>query len=335
MTNYKKGRHMKKNCSSNRTGQSVVCALFMALALAWGIANAESFRGPVTGGQVFYGIRLPDDYESSGKAYPVLYFLHGKGGAWDTFLPAACFLRHAIDSGVLEEVIIITPEGYDDQRWQGLAETNVIQELVPYVEATYRVKPGAPYRLLCGFSMGGHGAWYLGAKYADMWCAVLSLDAAMSGTGTYTPYIQNCLDTDQRFYGIGATLCGARMEPVVAAYRDAGVPVEYAYYPVTHSVETLLRADWVNGWPGVSFLQANIGRGDASPVVPKVVSSPRGARPTVSMPYALYALNGKLVWPMSVHTRANGNPGGKGLANMTLIGRNDARAAHSMLLGQR
>ena len=64
----------------------------------------------------------------------------------------------------------------DEQlRERELSEQDVLN-VVALVKSEYKIDPDRVY--LMGHSMGGFGAWYLGAKHADLWAAI----APMSGT---------------------------------------------------------------------------------------------------------------------------------------------------------
>ncbi|PID31731.1 hypothetical protein CR970_04275 [Candidatus Saccharibacteria bacterium] len=219
----------------------------------------SSFMGATTGVEVKYSVQLPEGYYDDCKQYPVMYTLHGKESSNELFLEVALSIRPAIDEGILPEMIIVTPDSYYDGRWQntgkGPAEDNFIKELIPFMEQNYRVKPGAGSRLLTGFSMGGHGAFYHAAKHPQMFAATLSVDAAMSyNLSEYSGFIDQVKQHNTPIYGMGGQLCGARTQAVFDSFNSQGADLPYVYYDLPHDYNAFLQRDRQEGWPGVRYL---------------------------------------------------------------------------------
>jgi S-formylglutathione hydrolase FrmB len=121
-------------------------------------------------------VYLPAGYDESGKSYPVLYLLHGAGGYYKTWLEDGNMKQIAdrvIASGMALPMIIVMP----DARGEGLPKSQYggknmgypnmegwryedyfTGELIPYIEANYRVKADKQHRAIAGLSMGGGGA---------------------------------------------------------------------------------------------------------------------------------------------------------------------------------
>jgi endo-1,4-beta-xylanase len=59
-----------------------------------------------------------------------------------------------------------------DGQW--MAETTVIEELVPHIDATYRTIANRDGRAIQGMSMGGFGALKLAFKYPDLFSSVVA-----------------------------------------------------------------------------------------------------------------------------------------------------------------
>ncbi|HEU0119767.1 MAG TPA: alpha/beta hydrolase-fold protein [Bryobacteraceae bacterium] len=135
---------------------------------------------------VGYNIYLPAEYETAtSKRFPVIYWLHGAGGHESQGLAQAALLDKAITAGLMPPTIMVIPNGgkrseYKDWQDQNvMAETMIIKELIPLVDAKYRTLP-APYgRAIEGMSMGGNGSLKLALKYPEMFGSVLAI------AGTY------------------------------------------------------------------------------------------------------------------------------------------------------
>lgn len=136
--------------------------------------------------KVGYNIYLPDDYQTSGKRYPVIYHLHGSGGNESVQIDQSVVYHKAIQAKKLPPVIIVFVNGgrrsyYSDSAdGKILAETTIIKELIPHIDATYRTIPEKACRVLHGFSMGGFGTLKLGMKYPELFCAALSFSGGMA-----------------------------------------------------------------------------------------------------------------------------------------------------------
>jgi enterochelin esterase-like enzyme len=139
--------------------------------------------------EIGYAVYLPPDYicqenlkNSGAGLFPVIYWLHGKGGDEATgFKVKFPHIYHrAIIEGKARQAIIVFPNGgnysmfcdsYDDTI---LAETALIKELIPIIDSTYSTIKSGSARAIEGFSMGGFGAVKLSFKYPDLFSSVIS-----------------------------------------------------------------------------------------------------------------------------------------------------------------
>ncbi len=144
------------------------------------------FTSKSMGKDAGFNIYLPPDYEGSGsRRYPVIYWLHGAGGHESQGLAQAALLDKAIASGAMPPTIMVIPNGgkrseYRDWPDQNvLAETMIVKELIPLVDARYRTQAAPFGRAIEGMSMGGNGSLKLALKYPEMFGSVLAI------AGTY------------------------------------------------------------------------------------------------------------------------------------------------------
>jgi enterochelin esterase-like enzyme len=136
---------------------------------------------------VGYGIYLPPDYKSAPvsnriKKFPVIYWLHGKGGNESTGfnIRVPAMFHKAITESLPGQAIMVFPncgsysmfcDSYDKKV---MGETILIRELIPLVDSTYSTLRTRKARALEGFSMGGFGAVKLAFKYPELFCSVLT-----------------------------------------------------------------------------------------------------------------------------------------------------------------
>src|SRR5690606_26202249 len=90
---------------------------------------------------VGYNIYLPPSYHTdSTRRYPVIYFLHGASGDESMDAAVSHVLDDGIRAGVLEEAIMVAPNGgqysgYRDRVSDNvMAETWIIKELIPTID---------------------------------------------------------------------------------------------------------------------------------------------------------------------------------------------------------
>jgi enterochelin esterase-like enzyme len=140
----------------------------------------STFFSRTIGQEVSYLLYLPPDYETnSQRRYPVLYWLHGRGGTQytgaDFVVP---YLDAAIRQGEAPAMIAIMVNGLVDGFYSDSPdgrfpiESVIIKDLIPHVDATYRTVATRQGRAVQGYSMGGWGAAHLGFKYSDLFGAV-------------------------------------------------------------------------------------------------------------------------------------------------------------------
>ena len=133
------------------------------------------YDSPTLGMKRRMSIYTPPAYDK-GKAYPVLYLLHGAGGdeeAWLTPGRMAQLMDNLIALGKATPMIVVTPNGNasDDA---GPLETGITKkerpkasyeesfpDIMKYVKEHYKVKKGADGTALCGLSMGGYHTFHI------------------------------------------------------------------------------------------------------------------------------------------------------------------------------
>lgn len=134
---------------------------------------------------VGYNIYLPPGYESAPeRRYPVVYFLHGATGTEKSDCGFARIVAAEISAGTIGEVIYVFPNGGARSRYADWpdenvkAETWIMKELIPHIDAEYRTIGTAAARAVTGFSMGGDGSVRLATKYPGVFCAAASMAGA-------------------------------------------------------------------------------------------------------------------------------------------------------------
>ncbi|HNR42077.1 MAG TPA: alpha/beta hydrolase-fold protein [Bacteroidales bacterium] len=135
-----------------------------------------------------FAVYLPPDYETSQRAYPVLYLLHGYGDdqtGWVQFGEVQHITDKAINEGKATPMVIIMPDantgkvGYvNDIKGEWRYEDFFFDELMPYVEKIFRIKGEKNYRAIAGLSMGGEGTFIYALHRPELFSSACPLSAA-------------------------------------------------------------------------------------------------------------------------------------------------------------
>lgn len=129
-------------------------------------------------------VYLPAGYEREVKtAYPVLYLMHGGGEShtvWQRKGRLGAVADSLIACGAMRPMIIVCPEGnqnnmmyFNAPQWH--FEDYFFQELIPYIENTYRTRTDRLGRAIAGFSMGGGCATVYGVHHPERFAMVYDI----------------------------------------------------------------------------------------------------------------------------------------------------------------
>ena len=134
--------------------------------------------------EVGYTVYLPPGYATSGKRYPVLYFLHGLGGNENTVSPVVATAHELIAKNELPPFIVVsaaTGRGFYGNQFEGKLQIHdfYFGEFVPHIDHTYRTKADRRHRHIAGFSMGGYGALMYALKHLDLFGTATDIGGAL------------------------------------------------------------------------------------------------------------------------------------------------------------
>ena len=157
-------------------------------ALQGTLVTPITFIGPVTGETIRFSLYLPPGYAGGAQRYPVVYHLHGMGGAHNNpnqLNTVSQSHEDAVAAGRMGPVLIVFPDGDTDSFWADShdgarrIETHVVREVLPFVDAQYRTRAVRAWRAVQGFSMGGFGAAKLAAKFPRLFSSSVVYDGAL------------------------------------------------------------------------------------------------------------------------------------------------------------
>jgi enterochelin esterase-like enzyme len=142
-------------------------------------------------------VYTPPGYETSNAKYPALYLLHGAGGTesdWVMTGHANLILDNLIAQGKAKPMIVVMPYGRPaPSPTLGLSAppnftepgvtfpNDVVEDVVPFAEKTYRISGKADDRAIAGLSMGGNQTLQVGLTHLDLFHYI----------GAFSPVVMN------------------------------------------------------------------------------------------------------------------------------------------------
>lgn len=151
-----------------------------SLQLPAGVEHAD-YWSPSMSRRIGFAAYLPPSYHTDReRRFPAIYHLHESYRNELSELDVAELLHQGIVDGKWPEMMLVFPNGgratmyQDSADGRFLAETTVIRELIPHIDATYRTIADRRGRAIEGSSMGGRGATFLAFKYPDLFVSLFN-----------------------------------------------------------------------------------------------------------------------------------------------------------------
>ena len=144
--------------------------------------------------QRHYFVYTPPGYETSTDNLPVLYLLHGYAdddSSWTAVGKANLIADSLLADGKIKPLIIVMPYGQlngdvtvnevfaDD--FQQKFEKELLTEIMPSIEKTYRIVPDARHRAMAGVSMGGMQTAFIGMNHPETFSTIGMWSSAVFG----------------------------------------------------------------------------------------------------------------------------------------------------------
>jgi enterochelin esterase-like enzyme len=150
-----------------------------------GKVDIRYYESKATGSTRRVFVYTPPGYEKSTAKLPVLYLLHGAGGdetVWTNFGRAHLILDNLIAEKKAQPMLVVMPNAYayppianvpnDKQRAD--FEKDLIENLIPFVQANYRTAADRDHRALAGLSSGGDITLTIGPHHVDTFSRLAS-----------------------------------------------------------------------------------------------------------------------------------------------------------------
>ncbi len=230
-----------------------------------GEMRSRSYYSKTLGAWRNINIYTPPGYDKNIKnSYPVLYIQHGGGEderGWVIQGKTNIIMDNLIAAGKAVPMIVVIPNGntvkpgvraggYNDEAMAVFKE-EYFENIIPFIESNYRVKPGAANRAISGLSMGGGQAFYTGLRNIDKFAYVGVFSTGLFGgiarpdASPFDPeaVIPGILTNSQSFNSklkVFLLTCGEQdpriehTKKLVETFRSKGLKVEFASFPGGH-----------------------------------------------------------------------------------------------------
>ena len=208
-------------------------------------------------------VYTPADYNENLQEYPVVYIQHGGGEdhrGWMEQGRTAQIMDNLIAAGKAKPMIVVSANSNVRSRnggfgggysWQGMQtfRSELLENVIPFVEKNYRVIKDRKSRAMCGLSMGGGQSFYIGLRDPEVFANVGVFSTGMFGgisgasnfdLETEVPGILTDTKAFNKQFDIFFMSCGEQdpridyTRNIVKKMRDGGVEVLFNSYPGDH-----------------------------------------------------------------------------------------------------
>lgn len=161
-------------------------------AIAHGKLEMIQYESKTVGTTRNLNVYTPPGYSTENR-YPVLYLLHGIGGdetEWQRFATPDLLMDHLIAEKKAVPMIVVMPNGraQKNDRAEGnvmaaapafaVFEKDLLEDVIPAIEARYSVQSDRQHRAIAGLSMGGGQALNFGLTHLDQFAWVGGFSSA-------------------------------------------------------------------------------------------------------------------------------------------------------------
>jgi enterochelin esterase-like enzyme len=192
-------------------------AFYDGKAVPHGVVHERWYQSRSLGSLRRLLVYTPPDYDrNSSSKYPVLYLLHGANAdenAWTRLGRANMILDNLLAAGKCKPFAVVMPFGYgappNQQPATGAPNRNLdlfakdlIGDVIPFVEAEYRVYNDREHRAIAGLSMGGNESLTIGLTHLELFSRVAGFSAAIRGDldKTFADPIANPRETNRKLH---------------------------------------------------------------------------------------------------------------------------------------
>ncbi len=184
-------------------------AFYDARPVPHGDVRMVLYESKAIGVNRYLWVYTPPNYDTSRARYPVYYLLHGNGetqSGWVMNGRANIILDNLIAEGRAAPMVVVMPHGHPIQSasvgapvvvppYGGdpgmlnftLFTRDLLDQIIPLVERTYRVDADPAHRAIGGLSMGGFQSIEIGLAHPELFGYVLAYSGGFGALGPQPP----------------------------------------------------------------------------------------------------------------------------------------------------
>ncbi len=224
---------------------------FAVKDVSHGTVRSQWYLSKTTGQLRRFFVYTPPGYDESTTRYPVLYLQHGAGedeAGWSDQGHENFILDNLIASRKAKPMIIVNENGMTGVHLQPappqpassrisapirqmmqdgftLFDSVVSNDLIPFIDATFRTLPDREHRALAGLSLGGAQAVSIGLNHLDQFAYIGAFSPAIEISDTANDYhgrLANAARVNQqlRLLWIGIGSDDFLLEPVKKSHEN-------------------------------------------------------------------------------------------------------------------
>lgn len=206
-------------------GQS---AFYTVRPVPHGTLHIQQYESKSLGVERRVFVYTPPGYEQAVRnKYPVLYLFHGSGGVesqWTEVGRANVILDNLIADRKAKPMIVVMPYGHVPQATAGGRgrtasagfDKDLLGDIIPLVERTYRVIPDRDHRAIAGLSMGGGQAFSIGLAHLELFSYVGAFSGAIRNNQDVAKMLPDELNRKLQVLWIGCV----KADSLFAANQD-------------------------------------------------------------------------------------------------------------------
>jgi enterochelin esterase-like enzyme len=197
-------------------------------------------------------VYTPPGYDKQADArFPTLYLQHGMGdnqATWVVHGKAHWILDNLIAQGKARPMVIVMMDGHASIA-RGMAgfqnnttafERDLLEDVMPFVEAHYRVKTGAADRAIAGLSMGGGQSLTIGLNHLDKFAWVAGFSSAVPSREAIAGFLNDPAGANTKlkllWIGVGKNdFLLQRNQEFIGTLKEKGIRYEWHLTEGTHS----------------------------------------------------------------------------------------------------
>ncbi len=217
-----------------------------------GVVHQHTYRSKSLGRLRELAVYTPPSYDKKRSTkFPTLYLQHGSGdnqATWTAHGKAHWILDNLIAQGRAKPMVVVMMDGHaavggrsgGPQDNTALFERDLLEDVLPFVEANYRVKPDAANRGIVGLSMGGGQSLTIGLNHLDKFAWVGGFSASVPPKETVAGALSDA-DATNRKLKLLWIACGKndfllqRNETFIALLKESNVRHEWQLTDGDHS----------------------------------------------------------------------------------------------------